>query len=504
MNRHAALERSGGSNLRRVIALGALLSGVPAIASAHSFGQVVTLPVPVWMYLYGASAALVLSFLMCATFVREPRAGDAPGASASASGQLPGLAANSRIRTALQVLSVTGLWFCIATGLFGTGNSFANFNMTFFWIVFVLGFTYLSALLGDVYAALNPWNAMSQWIESLYPSVFVRRRDWPARWSYAPALLLYMAFIWIELFAHSGPLALSTMLLAYTALNLVGAWWFGREAWFHYAEFFAVFLRLIAKVAILEWRREAATQRRKLRLRRLDSLLHDDRPEHLSLLLFVLFILSSTAFDGLRETAPWIKLYWQDLHGWLKPWVGDNIVDSYAILKPLYLAWQTFALLLSPFVYLAVYLLFIALVRRVTRSTLDLCNLALRFAYPLLPIALVYHLTHYFTLLIVQGTQILRLASDPFGWGWNLFGTARWLLQPIRIDMNIVWHLQVGLILAGHIVSVALAHLEALRLFPDRRTATLSQLPMLLLMVGFTTFGLWILSLPISPVQGMG
>lgn len=487
---------------RHAVALGTMLGAVPAVASAHSFGQVVTLPVPVWMYLYGASAALVLSFLMCAYFVREPRADTGPATDATRSTTSPGVRAGSRTRTTLQVLSVSGLWFCIATGLFGTSNSFANFNMTFFWIVFVLGFTYLCALLGDVYASLNPWNAMSLWIERLQPAAFAGRRAWPARWSYGPALLLYMGFIWIELFAHSGPPALSTMLLAYTALNLAGAWWFGRQAWFRYAEFFAVFLRLMAKVSILERQRDAAG-RGSLQLRRLDGLLRDDRAEHLSLLLFVLFMLSSTAFDGLRETAPWIKLYWQDIHGWLKPWVGDNIVESYAILKPLYLAWQTLALLLSPFLYLGIYLLFIALVRHITRSTLGLRDLALRFAYTLLPITLVYHLTHYFTLLIVQGTQIFRLASDPFGWGWNLFGTARWLLQPIRIDANIVWHVQVGLILLGHIVSVALAHLEALRIFPDRRTATLSQLPMLLLMMAFTTFGLWILSLPISPGQGM-
>jgi hypothetical protein len=43
---------------------------------------------------------------------------------------------------------------------------------------------------------------------------------------------------------------------------------------------------------------------------------------------------------------------------------------------------------------------------------------------------------------------------------------------------------------ARHIVSVYLAHVEALRVFPDTRRAVLSQLPMLLLMVIFTTLGL--------------
>lgn len=78
-------------------------------------------------------------------------------------------------------------------------------------------------------------------------------------------------------------------------------------------------------------------------------------------MLFLLFMLSSTAFDGLRETAIWAKLYWKDFYDWITPYVGENIVESYAILKPLYLAWQTLALLLSPYLYLGIYLLFTTL-----------------------------------------------------------------------------------------------------------------------------------------------
>ena len=63
---------------------------------------------------------------------------------------------------------------------------------------------------------------------------------------------------------------------------------------------------------------------------------------------------------------------------------------------------------------------------------------------------------------------------------------------------RVVWHTQVAAIVVGHIVSVYIAHLQALALFPDRRTAVISQLPVLLLMVLFTAVGLWILSLPLN------
>jgi hypothetical protein len=145
-----------------------------------------------------------------------------------------------------------------------------------------------------------------------------------------------------------------------------------------------------------------------------------------------------------------------------------------------------------------VYLLFVWLMRRLTATTLSVRELALRFTACLLPIALVYNVSHYYTLLVIQGVKLPALASDPLGRGWNLLGTRDWFSAAVIPDAGVVWHVQVGLIVFGHIVSVYFAHLEALRLFPDRRRATLSQMPMLVLMVAFTTAGLWILSQPIK------
>ena len=82
-------------------------------------------------------------------------------------------------------------------------------------------------------------------------------------------------------------------------------------------------------------------------------------------------------------------------------------------------------------------------------SATPVWTLALRFAFSLVPIAFVYNVTHYYTLLISQGANIVRLASDPFGLGWDLFGTAQWLSTPIILDAGGVWHTQVGLIERG-------------------------------------------------------
>ena len=46
------------------------------------------------------------------------------------------------------------------------------------------------------------------------------------------------------------------------------------------------------------------------------------------------------------------------------------------------------------------------------------------FVYTLIPIAIAYHLAHFLTFFLIYGQQIIPLLSDPFGYGWDLFGTA--------------------------------------------------------------------------------
>jgi hypothetical protein len=368
--------------------------------------------------------------------------------------------------------------------------------MTFFWIVFVLGFTYLTALLGDFYAVLNPWRVLVDAAARRFPALATGLVKYPQRAGYWPAVALYMAFIWIELLGRVHPFELAELLLAYTVLNFAGAWVVGRDAWFRHCEFFGVFFRLVALMAPIEWTPGTPC---RVRLRLPFSGILEQPAESVSLLVFSLFMLSSTAFDGLRETVSWAYLFWRDLYPYLKPLVGDNPIAAYPAMRQIHTAFDTIGLLASPFLYLGVFWLFIGAARLAARSSVPVRELALRFGLTLLPIALVYNVTHYFTLLLTQGVRIVPLISDPFGRGWNLLGTAAWLQSPPIPGMNAVWHTQVALIVAGHIVSVCVAHAEALRVFPSRGRALASQLPMLLLMLVFTTVGLWILSQPLKP-----
>ena len=119
------------------------------------------------------------------------------------------------------------------------------------------------------------------------------------------------------------------------------------------------------------------------------------------------------------------------------------------------------------------------------------------FVLSLVPIAIAYHLAHYFTYLLIQGQLMIRLASDPLGLGLNLFGTARYRPDIGIMGARFAWYTAAIAIVLGHVIAVYVAHAVALREFRDRRAALRSQLPMLMLMAGYTVVSLWIIARPI-------
>ena len=119
------------------------------------------------------------------------------------------------------------------------------------------------------------------------------------------------------------------------------------------------------------------------------------------------------------------------------------------------------------------------------------------FAASLMPIAVAYHLAHYASYLALAGQLMLPILSDPLGLGWDLIGTANHRIDLGVIDARSVWWIAAVALVIGHGLSVFVAHAEALRLYPDRRRAVRSQLPMMVFMVGLTALSLWILSQPI-------
>ena len=67
------------------------------------------------------------------------------------------------------------------------------------------------------------------------------------------------------------------------------------------------------------------------------------------------------------------------------------------------------------------------------------------------------------------------------------------------VNARFLWLFSLFVIVAGHVIAVWLAHLAAYR-ENDGRAVIAPQLPMLVLMVGYTIFSLWIIGQPIVEV----
>ena len=126
---------------------------------------------------------------------------------------------------------------------------------------------------------------------------------------------------------------------------------------------------------------------------------------------------------------------------------------------------------------------------------LGVAELAGRFVHSLVPIALAYVAAHYLTLLLYQGQAIWSLASNPLGEsGTDIFGTADRPIDYTVIGATAAWYWQVAFVVTGHVAALTLAHDRAIAIYEDARIAVRSQYWMLVIMVGFTSLALWLLS----------
>jgi hypothetical protein len=104
---------------------------------------------------------------------------------------------------------------------------------------------------------------------------------------------------------------------------------------------------------------------------------------------------------------------------------------------------------------------------------------------------------HYFHYLLVQGQLIIPLLSDPLGRRWDLFGTAMYYLDIGILDARFIWYLAITSIVAGHVISIWLAHRLALREFGARGKAVAASVPLTVLMVLYTIISLMVIADPL-------
>jgi hypothetical protein len=454
---------------------------------AHGLVGRQDLPIPEWLFAWGASVVLIVSFVALSLAWRQPRLESDRWRPAPE--RLSRLLVNPATATLAGLTGVFLLGVVVWSGLEGTKAPEQNFSLTFVFVTFWLGMVVASVLLGDVFRAFNPWRAIARAAASGFELVAGQRAAAPLRYPERlgrwPAVAGILAFVWLELvygqggFAAAGltPHTVAVATLVYTAWTLVGMALFGVERWLDRGEAFSVYLGMFSRLAAVEVRDGRLGWRRPLAA----TTTWMAAPGSVAL---VLVAIGATAFDGAQEGA-----------------LQQPILDLFEALRDAGLSPVT-ALRLSGTAFMALAVAGVAAIfwagvwgMRTAGGALGVARLGRAFAHGFIPIALAYLAAHYFSLFVFQEqAQFTYLLSDPLGDGSNLFGTADAGIDYGLIGASGIWYVQVGALVAGHVTALVLAHDRAIALFGDARVATRSQYWMLALMVGFTSLGLYLLS----------
>jgi len=467
---------------------------VTASAHAHGFGQRFDLPLPLWLWLTGAGATIVLTFAALALFARRRDFGTAFLCSIDLLQFAPLRRIAHPLAVVLRTICCALFALTLAAGFFGNPDAYANLIVTMVWILWWVGMAFFCALVGDLWEVVNP-------LPTLYRAAVrvIGCREslgwaYPARLGAWPAVALFFAFAWAELVWQDKdvPRALATALLAYAALSWVSMLLFGVEVWRSRADAFAMAFRVLGRFAPLELRSSTPTEPARLRLRPYAAGLLANEPVPNSMAAFVLLMLATVTFDGFHQTPLMERI--ETAAQTSRP-VAETLfaLSATGLDETQWLS--TALLLLFPLAFVLIFRGVGAWMLRLAGSSAHADLNAM--VWSLVPIAVAYHLAHYATLLLTTGQFIIPLASDPFGWGWNLFGTRGRAVDLGFVSPAVYWYGAVALIVIGHVLAVIVAHVEAVRRFASHRAALLSQLPMVVLMVAYTSLSLWIMAQPI-------
>ena len=373
------------SKPRLLLAVTAGLAGLIAgPAYAHGFGERTELPIPLGYFIIGAAITVAVSFFIVSFFVRA-----APGASYRRydlyrTGWFRAFSGSPLFLVPLKVVSVFLLGMVIATGLAGAQDPVTNLAPTFVWVIWWVGMAFVTALIGNVWPVLNPWQAVFEAVDWAARRLrsgkgIAPLREYPASWGVWPAFVLFLAFVWAQdAFPQPEfPNRLAVMAIVYTVVTLAGMAVFGKHVWLRHGEAFSVVFRTFARfsptevrVTDTERRRSCSGQcrerdgecvdcyecfeaapmsARELNLRPYAVGLGRNEVVGNDMLAVVILLLASVSFDGFGATGAWV-----DFQSAVVNTVGGS---TNQVFNGLTLA-DTLSVFLFPALFLLVYLLF--------------------------------------------------------------------------------------------------------------------------------------------------
>lgn len=384
-----------------------------ASAQAHAFGARYDLPLPLEFYLAGAGAAVAFSFLIMVFFFRvRPARTRQPRIDLLRFGPMhvlfyPG------VTGVVQAVSVGLFFLVLVAGFFGTQDALKNIEPTFIWIIWWVGLAYVAALVGNLWPAINPWSIVFARFERLVRlwgprvrlSLDLAYPSWLRVW---PAVALFGLFAWLELIYEAAevPYALATCVLIYSGFTWFGMVLFGRNVWLAHGEAFSLAFGVFGRFAPFAGPERDSPDGPPSHwyLRPYAAGLVVERPCHTSMTVFVLLMLSTVTFDGLKETPLW---------GGLLQWIASEPSFHPLLLRFRELGFdlvsvvETFMLAFFPILFFLVHLGVSWLARYASGSKRPVLEIAGFFVFSLIPIAIAYHLAHYLSYLMLAGQRVI-------------------------------------------------------------------------------------------------
>ena len=348
-----------------------------------------------------------------------------------------------------KIFGVFILSLLILPGLIGNEEAKTSITPLIIWVFLWIGVPVLGLVFGDIYSKFNPL--------SIIPSPEKK----PSTVWFAAAL--FLGLTWFELVwrkpgnpTHIGIVFILLMLIT-TGTRII----FGKASIevdpLHLLHHLYAKLRFTLSKPIY-----------KNMLENIANLSNFKGMEY-----FILLMIGTVTYDGLRGTTFWYNLF------------GSSTLD---------ITFSTFAFFGINIIIIGSYRFACWFALKVSGEKQDLNNISLLFGHTMLPIAFAYHVTHYLSLLLYESQTILYRLNDPYGIGWNLFGiddvSINYFLTPVAL-----WGIQVFVTLAGHMLSVVLAHDLAIKLFGHQQSDK-TQYIFLLITVGLTLQALFVLSVP--------
>ena len=439
------------------------------VVLAHGLGGSSDLPVPYAYAMVGAAWALTFTFALVAFAWRRPRFDPLKPGRALPTAVTTLVDARATRWTAAVVALVFTVWVLLA-GVWGPQTS-SNALLGVFYVLLWVGLVALSLLFGPVWRVISPVRTVYLFLRRFLPGR--SQLTYPEGWGYRPAALGLFAFVWLEL-ASPDSASLSMVkvwLLIYVVLMLAGAWLCGQR-WLARADPFGVYSMAVSRLS--PFRRNPATGNIVVGnpLDHLPSL-----PVRPGVVVTLAVLLGSTAFDSFSSSPTW-RGFADHMNFGMTPTMSLSVLRTIGLM-----------------VFISVVAVTFSIAARATGGVDHDQRRALpgQMAHSLIPIVVGYIFAHYLSYLVERGQQAVIALADPFGRGWNPLGLAHiHVAYVLSAHPPVLAGVKVACVVTGHIVAVIAAHDRALRLLPAGHQLT-GQLTMMLVMVGYTFTGLYLL-----------